>query len=107
MMRSFGRRLDLLEVARVRHRRGRAGHALDGRVEIVEGLLGDDGGDLGAHAGEARARLHHHRPVRLAHGAQDRLRSIGRSVRGSTISTEMPSLASSSAASSARYIMPM
>ena len=33
--------------------------------------------------------------------------SSGRSVRGSTISTEMPSLASSSAASSARYIMPM
>src|SRR6185295_11539774 len=33
--------------------------------------------------------------------------SMGRSVRGSTISTEMPSLASSSAASRARYIMPM
>ena len=33
--------------------------------------------------------------------------SIGRRVRGSTISTEMPSLASSSATSSARYIMPM
>ena len=33
--------------------------------------------------------------------------SIGRRVRGSTISTEIPSLASSSATSRARYIMPM
>jgi hypothetical protein len=33
--------------------------------------------------------------------------SMGRRVRGSTISIEMPSLASSSATSSARYSMPM
>src|SRR5437667_5226708 len=33
--------------------------------------------------------------------------SMGRSVRGSTSSTEMPSFSSSSAASTARYLMPM
>ena len=68
------RRLQLLEVLRVRHRRVLAGDPLDRRVEIVEGLLGDDGRDLGAHAGEARARLHHHRAVGLPDGADDRLR---------------------------------
>src|SRR5215470_13282278 len=57
----LGGRLGALEIAGVRHRRGHAGHALDGRVEIVEGLLGDDGGELRAHAREAGARLHHHR----------------------------------------------
>src|SRR5262245_59215591 len=67
----LGRRLGALEIARVGHRRGHAGHALDGGVEIVEGLLGDDGGELRAHAREAGACLHHHRSVRLAHRFQD------------------------------------
>src|SRR5437899_10329563 len=67
----LGRRLELLEVARVGHRRRHAGDALNGRVEVVEGLLGDDGRELGAHAGEAGARLHHHRAVGLADRAQD------------------------------------
>ena len=67
-----------------------------------------EGRDLRAHAREARARLEHH----ARGGSSGPSRGWSRcpaaaSVRGSTISTEMPSLASSSAASRARYIMPM
>src|SRR5215813_2204802 len=69
----FGRRLEALEVARVRHRRLRARQALHGRVEVVERVLGDLGGDLGSHARESGARLHHHRAVSLAHRADDRV----------------------------------
>src|SRR5438477_3117509 len=46
----FRRRLGALEIARVGHRRLRARHPDHRRVEIVERLLGDLGGDLRSHA---------------------------------------------------------
>src|SRR4051812_12635939 len=41
---------ELLQVRRVRHRYVLAGDARDRRIEIVEGLFHDAGGDLGADA---------------------------------------------------------
>src|SRR5439155_2606040 len=69
----LGGRLGLLEVARVRHGRRHARHALDRRVEVVEGGLLNLGGDLRAHAREAGARLDHDHAVGLAHRGQDGL----------------------------------
>src|SRR5437764_13665017 len=68
-----GRRLQALEVARVRHRRLRAGDPQHGRVEVIEGLLGDLGGDLRAHAREAGAALDHDRAMGLTDRPDDRL----------------------------------
>src|SRR5438309_58293 len=66
-------RLGALQVPGIGHRRVGAGDALDRRVEVVERLLGDEGGDLRPHPGEARARLDHDRAVGLPHRADDRL----------------------------------
>src|SRR4030095_10381705 len=67
-------RLGLLEIARVRNRGRHAGHPFHRRVEIVEGLLGDDGRELGPHAGEAGPRLHHHGAMGLAYRLEARPR---------------------------------
>src|SRR5438552_12192710 len=69
----FGRRLRALEVARVRHRRLRAGDAQHGRIEVIEGFLGDLGGYLRAHAREAGAGLDHDRAMGLTDRPDDRL----------------------------------
>src|SRR5689334_11932957 len=63
----FRRRLGALEVARIGHRRLGAGHAFHGRVEIVECLLGDLGGDLGSHTSESGAGLDDHSAMGFAH----------------------------------------
>src|SRR5688572_26435858 len=55
------RRREQLQVARVRHRHVLAGHARHRRVELVEHVLGDAGGDLRAGAVELPLLLHHHR----------------------------------------------
>src|SRR6185436_13354540 len=45
------RQCELFEVGRIRHRHVLAGDPCDRRVEIVEGVFHDAGGDLGADAG--------------------------------------------------------
>src|SRR6516165_5591190 len=65
--------LQPLEVPGVRHGRVGAADPPYRRVEIVEGALRDEGGDLGPHSGEPGARLRDQGPVGLPHGRQDGL----------------------------------
>src|SRR3954471_13633311 len=63
----------LLEWLRVRHRDVGPGHALDGGVEPVEGLLLDQRREVRAHASVRPALLDDHRAVGLLDRLQDRV----------------------------------
>src|SRR6185437_6007891 len=60
------RQVEPLEVRR-RVRDVQAGYPQDGRLQVVEALLGQPGGDLGAVAGEARRLVHDDGPAGAAH----------------------------------------
>src|SRR5258708_2619636 len=60
------RQVELLEV-RWRVRDVEAGDAQDRRLQVVEALLGQPGGDLGAVAGEARRLVHDDGAAGAAH----------------------------------------
>ena len=47
--------------------------ALDRRDQVVQAVLGNDRGDLGADAAVARRFMHDHQPAGLRHRIQDRL----------------------------------
>ena len=68
-----GRRREvvLLERRAERHRRERRADAADRRVEVVERLLLDLGGDLGAEPAEAHGLVDDDDPVGLAHRLDD------------------------------------
>jgi len=50
----------------------RRGHALHGPVEVIESLLGNDGGDLGRHAAVRRALVDDDERAGLLHRCDDR-----------------------------------
>ena len=64
---------DLLEVLGVGHRHVGARDAPDGRVEVVEGLLLHERGEVGADAAVRPALLDDHAAVGLAHRGEDRV----------------------------------
>ena len=88
-----------------RHRRERCGDAPDRGIEVVEGLLLDLRGDLGAEPAEAHRFVDDDDAVGLLTDSTIVSVSSGCSVRGSITSTSMPSAASFSAASNASLTM--